>query len=192
MGDLGEAKSQQPGQPEHAIRDAVRFEQRLLLESIELQPASSALDAARVGRDACRSVERRQAREILDRLRSDALRISSQFGLRYRSLEAERASVKNRYGICDSDGNIRIRLRHAATGRPLKYSSLVSTLCHELAHLRHFNHGPRFRTLYLRMLEWARAAVIYRPGPEHSSAASVRRNPDKRKTRAAEQLSLFG
>jgi len=97
------------------------------------------------------------------RLEQDAQRICLRFRLRYRALEAERANVKSRYGVCFSDGTIRIRLRHATTGRPLKYSSLVNTLCHELAHLRHFNHGPRFQTLYGEILEWARREGIYRP-----------------------------
>jgi hypothetical protein len=66
--------------------------------------------------------------------------------------------------VCFADGTIRIRLRHAVTGRPLRYSSLVNTLCHELAHLRHFNHGLRFRRLYFEILEYARARAIYRPG----------------------------
>lgn len=103
-------------------------------------------------------------RELLTRLERDAGHLCSRFGLRYRVLEAERANVKRRYGVCFSDGTIRIRLRHAATGRALKYSSLVNTLCHELAHLRHFNHGPQFQALYGRILEYARRSGIYRPG----------------------------
>lgn len=102
-------------------------------------------------------------RELMARLEQDAQRICLRFRLRYRALEAERANVKSRYGVCFSDGTIRIRLRHATTGKPLKYSSLVNTLCHELAHLRHFNHGPRFQTLYGEILEWARREGIYRP-----------------------------
>jgi hypothetical protein len=78
--------------------------------------------------------------------------------------------VKRRLGVCFRDGTIRIRLFHARTGRPLKYSSLVDTLCHELAHLRHFNHGKRFQAFYRRILEHARRERIYRPG----TAASVR------------------
>jgi len=105
-----------------------------------------------------------EAREILGRLNRDAERIAARFALRYQSIEAERANVKSRYGICYADGRIKIRLRHATTGRPLRYSSLVSTLCHELAHLRHFDHGPRFRAFYQRVLEWARSEGIYRPG----------------------------
>ncbi len=103
-------------------------------------------------------------------LEKDAQRICTRFGLRYRVLEAERANVKRRYGVCFSDGTIRIRLRHATTGKPLKYSSLVSTLCHELAHLRHFNHGQRFQSFYGQLLAWARRERIYRPGNRRDAA----------------------
>ena len=85
--------------------------------------------------------------------------------MRYRTIEPERPHVRRRLGVCYADGTIRIRLFHARTGRPLKYSSLVDTLCHELAHLRHFNHGRRFQALYRRILEHARRAQIYNPGP---------------------------
>ena len=102
-------------------------------------------------------------RALLARLERDALQLCSRFGLRYRVLEAERANVKRRYGVCFSDGTIRIRLRHAATARPLKYSSLVNTLCHELAHLKHFNHGLHFQAFYAQILKCARREGIYRP-----------------------------
>jgi predicted metal-dependent hydrolase len=115
-------------------------------------------------------VERREARRLIERLNRDAEVIARRFGLRFRSIEAERANVTTRYGICYDDGVIKIRLRHAVSGRPLKYSSLVNTLCHELAHLRHFNHGPRFKAFYLGLLEYARAEGLYRPGPDRSSA----------------------
>ena len=110
-------------------------------------------------------MDRRSARQLLERLNRDAERIAAAFGLRYRAIEAERAHVKRRYGVCYSDGTIRIRLRHATSDRPLKYSSLISTLCHELAHLRHFHHGPSFRRYNARILAWARTHGIYRPGP---------------------------
>ena len=141
------------------------------------------------------------------RLERDARRICARFGLRYRVLEAERANVKRRYGICYSDGTIKIRLRHANTGRPLKYSSLVNTLCHELAHLRHFNHGEVFQQFYDRLLEWSRSAGIYRPGrtqraPDDSVVPQLRgqRRPPapvlilapRPEHTAPEQLRLFG
>lgn len=106
---------------------------------------------------------------LLQSLVRDAERIAGQFGLRYKSIDAERANVTSRYGVCFADGAIRIRLRHAVTGRPLKYSSLVNTLCHELAHLRHFDHGPRFKAFYFELIAFARSRGIYRPGPVRAS-----------------------
>ncbi len=114
---------------------------------------------------------------ILERLNRDAERIAAHFGLRYTSIQAERANVRNRYGVCYSDGSIRIRLWHVVTRRPLKYSSLVNTLCHELAHLRHFNHGPRFRFFYEQILEYARAQGIYRPGRRGALASGLATAP---------------
>jgi len=152
-------------------------------------------------------VDRREKRELLERLRADGHRIALRFGLRYRAIEAERANVKRRYGVCFSDGEIRIRLAHARTGEPLRYSSLVNTLCHELAHLRHFHHGDCFKQFYLALLAWARAEGIYRPAlpgapdasgsPCRAAAASLptARPPRGRKTGppsgAPEQLGLF-
>jgi hypothetical protein len=158
---------------------------------------------------------RNQSRELTARLNRDAERIAAYFGLRYRCIEAEHANVKRRYGVCYSDGTIRIRLRHATSGKPLKYSSLVNTLCHELAHLQHFNHGLRFREFYGQILEWSRAERIYQPrGPApvslhprgEASATSDRRAiapiPPERSvveeglvagvSTEGEQLSLFG
>lgn len=148
-------------------------------------------------------MDRATARRLIERLNADAERIARRFGLRYRSIAAERADVRSRYGVCYADGAIRIRLRHARTGRPLKYSSLVNTLCHELAHLRHFHHGPRFRAFYLEILEHARVQGIYRPGrPLRSTLPFAPPPPARRaaaapRTRAAArsgptQLSLFG
>jgi hypothetical protein len=132
---------------------------------------------------------------LMESLNRDAERIALQFGLRYKSIGAERANVTRRYGVCFSDGVIRIRLRHAVTGRPLKYSSLVNTLCHELAHLRHFNHGPRFKIFYFELLEFARVRGIYCPGrpelvqPAQRPPAAHR----ERETRSVlpQQLVLF-
>ncbi len=98
------------------------------------------------------------------RLRLDADRIARHFRLAYQEISPEKANVKRRYGVCYSDGRIFVRLRHAKTGEALKYSSLVNTVCHEMAHLRHFNHGPRFKAFYLEIVDYARREGIYRPG----------------------------
>ena len=122
-------------------------------------------------------MDERLAYGLMERLNADAQRIAHRFGLRYREIAAERANVKRRYGVCYADGSIRIRLRHTLTGRSLKYSSLVNTLCHELAHLRHFDHGLRFRAFYGELLDYARREGIYRPGrtpPELEADAQLR------------------
>jgi hypothetical protein len=121
--------------------------------------------------------------EILAQLNRDAAALAAHFALRYRAIEAERPRVKRRYGVCYADGTIRIRLAHAASGKPLKYSSLVNTLCHELAHLRHFNHGARFRRFYGEILEHARAVGIYRPGFESAALPRLTAAPGLRLVR---------
>lgn len=133
--------------------------------------------------------------ELMACLNRDAAVIAARFGLRYRAIEPERPRVKRRYGVCYRDGTIRIRLAHVVSGKPLLYSSLVATLCHELAHLRHFDHGPRFRSFNQRVLEWARQAGIYRPRVERETQrAAPAQQVAARAARSAEaprQLTLF-
>jgi hypothetical protein len=70
----------------------------------------------------------------------------------------------------------------------------VNTLCHELAHLRHFNHGARFKAFYFELLDFARARGIYRPGSVPAPAPV--RKPARRAAPADPggplQLGLFG
>jgi predicted metal-dependent hydrolase len=127
--------------------------------------------------------------ELMVRLNRDAAVIATHFGLRYRVIEAESPRVRRRYGVCYRDGTIRIRLAHVVTGRPLRYSSLVATLCHELAHLRHFDHGARFRGFNQRILEWARSTGIYRPRMEPTPRTRAPAPPPRP---APRQLTLFG
>jgi predicted metal-dependent hydrolase len=144
-------------------------------------------------------MDERLTQSLMQRLNADAERIARRFGLRYKDISAERAGVKRRYGICFADGSIRIRLRHTLTGRSLKYSSLVNTLCHELAHLRHFNHGLRFRAFYAQLLEYARREGIYQPGCAQKSAPAApprwgeppAPRPRKRLETPDAQLTLF-
>jgi hypothetical protein len=135
---------------------------------LDLRPTAEAR-LRRLARLTPRAPSAREARveeehAVMERLRGHASRLAARFRLRYALIEAERDGVVEHYGICYRDGVIRIRLRHAVTGRLLKESSLVDTLCHELAHLRHFDHSPRFRAFYQRILEEARGAGYYRPG----------------------------
>ncbi len=106
----------------------------------------------------------------MDRLRAIGLELASRFRLAWKALEAETEGVNGHYGVCYRDGTIRIRLRHARTGRLLKESSLVDTLCHELAHLRHFDHSERFRRLHRNIQDEARRLGYYRPGSGENAA----------------------
>jgi predicted metal-dependent hydrolase len=99
--------------------------------------------------------------------------LAPRFGLVYAAIEPERDGETRHYGICYADGLIRIRLRHAVSDRLLKESSLVDTLCHELAHLRHMDHGLRFRKLHERILGEARRLGFYRPGPGEKRAVQL-------------------
>ena len=138
-------------------------------------------------------MDERLAHGLMERLNADAQRIARRFGLRYKEIAAERANVKRRYGVCFADGSIRIRLRHTLTGRSLKYSSLVNTLCHELAHLRYFNHGLRFRAFYHELLEFARREGIYQPGQPQAVLREVRVTAPAPRAQpgGATQLDLF-
>lgn len=109
----------------------------------------------------------RHARErAIERLRRHGAVLAQAFGLPLVSIDPESPRVRRRLGICYADGRIRIRLHSLRSVELLKYSAMVDTLCHELAHLRHFDHGRRFWALYRRILAYARRHGIYRPGPE--------------------------
>ncbi len=131
---------------------------------------------ARSGRGTLTERERRrdEDRETMRRLETWGAQLARRFRLRYLRLEPERDGINGHYGICYDDGLIRIRLRHARTGRLLKESSLVDTLCHELAHLRYMDHSLRFRRLYQRILAQARRLGYYRPGPAEDRPRQAR------------------
>jgi hypothetical protein len=137
---------------------------------LELRPTGQARLRALARRPLRSATERERRRDeddaTMQLLREWGADLAQSFGLRWRSLQREREGVNGHYGICYEDGVIRIRLRHATTGKLLKQSSLVDTLCHELAHLRYMDHSIRFRRLYQRILDRARALGYYRPGPE--------------------------
>jgi predicted metal-dependent hydrolase len=153
----------------------------------EVEPPPRIVSGAAKARSASKA-RRAMTREIMGRLERDAAVLTGRFGLAYRVLEPEGPRVKSRYGVCFSDGTLRIRLFHATTGQPLRYSSLIDTLCHELAHLRHFNHGQRFQSLYRRILEHARREGIYRP---RLPTPMVRRRSSRESTPRVAQLLLL-
>jgi hypothetical protein len=142
-----------------------------------MEPASRQLGMPFLGASAPRAALAPPERlSLLDRLRGDAARVAQRFALPRYTLDADEDDAVDRFGICYEDGQILVRLVHARTGRPLRYSALIDTVVHELAHLRHLDHGPGWEALYERMLAWCRHEGIYAP------AARPR----------ASQLGLFG
>ncbi len=135
-----------------------------------------------------RHEDRVESRKMMERLRKDAAAIAAEFGLQVGVMRAEKPGINHYYGVCFRDGTIHIRLRHATTGRLLRYSSLIDTVCHELAHLRHFDHSERFEALYERMLAFARAQGIYRPSRRKPPPPE----PPPEGPPEALQLPLFG
>lgn len=131
---------------------------------------------------------------LLERLRACAHLIGAPFGLAARSLEKTRRDARL-FGSCDTDGNIRIRLRSRVTGRLLSYAGLVATLCHELAHLRHFGHDAAFVRLYRALLGFARANGLSGRGarargpiagaPARAGAVAASAPPRRRRADAA-------
>lgn len=101
--------------------------------------------------------------KLLAKIRRDARRISKRFKLKYLDVTTEPPDVRDRFGSCDEDKIIRIRLYRLRDGKFFKYWNLINTLCHELAHLRHMNHRKDFKELNKTILTWARAQRIYVP-----------------------------
>lgn len=136
-----------------------------------------------------------EARErAIERLRRHAALLAEAFELPLRSIEPESARVRSRYGICYADGRIQIRVHQLRSADVLKYSVMVDTLCHELAHLRHFNHGRRFWAFYRRIRAYASRQGIYRPGAETGVAAPIpfrASQPPAEPRRSLAQLELF-
>jgi hypothetical protein len=128
---------------------------------------------------------------VMQRLRDDAIRVARVFKLPEFDLDADRADARDRYGLCFSDGRIRIRLVNVRTGHTLKYSAMIDTVVHELAHLRYMDHGPRWEALYRRMLEWCRIQGIYEPRPVGAAPKRVRKPAAAPTEPYAAQLSLF-
>jgi predicted metal-dependent hydrolase len=101
--------------------------------------------------------------QLLARIRRDARRIARHFKLRYLDITTEPPEIRDRFGSCDSDRVIRLRLYKLRDGRFFRYWNLVNTLCHEMAHLRYMDHGRNFKQLNRQILAWARVRRIYVP-----------------------------
>ncbi len=101
--------------------------------------------------------------QLLAKIKKDARKIAKRFRLRYLDIMPEAPGVRDRYGSCDEDRLIRIRLHRLRDGRFLRYWNLIHTLCHELAHIKYMDHGKNFKRLNEDILGWAKERGIYSP-----------------------------
>jgi hypothetical protein len=93
----------------------------------------------------------------------DVQPIVQHFGLRYNALKESVA--EGSLGFNRGGGSvIPLNLRQKANPMLLrKYSAVMATMIHELAHVRHMNHGSQFQALEIEIMQWARDKGIYKP-----------------------------
>ena len=86
-------------------------------------------------RDAVQSWLQRQARRIFD---ERCAHFAGRLGVRVRRISL--SSAQTRWGSASADGSVRLNWRLVHFGMP----TLDYVVAHELAHLRHMDHSPKF------------------------------------------------
>jgi len=61
------------------------------------------------------------------------------------------------FGECYDTKRIKIRLKYYKKNRDLSRNTIIDTICHELSHLAHFDHGRDFKRLYNIILSYTLA-----------------------------------
>lgn len=85
-------------------------------------------------------------------------RVAAEYGLPLRSIDGlpmPQSGMADRLGQCSHDGHIKIVFRCTVDGQwcgaPLDPDEVWDTAAHELAHLRHFNHGDAFSAFHAEL-----------------------------------------
>jgi hypothetical protein len=100
---------------------------------------------------------------VLAKVERDVRPILREFDLSYRTMKESVA--EGSLGFNRGGRTIALNVRQKRDPMKLrKYSAVMRTMIHELAHLRHMNHGPGFKAFDAELLAYARANGIYRPG----------------------------
>jgi len=101
---------------------------------------------------------------IMGRIERDVKPLAKEFGLRWKKMKesvAEGSLGFNRGG----GGVIALNVRQKKNPMKLrKYSAVMRTMIHEMAHIRFMNHRREFHDFDRELLDWARKHNIYRPG----------------------------
>jgi predicted metal-dependent hydrolase len=79
--------------------------------------------------------------ELQKKILNVALQVAAEFALPLRSIEFIKS--ENLYGQCSAEGYLRIKCEWP-DGELVPEMEVWRTLGHELAHLKHFNHGDDF------------------------------------------------
>ena len=104
-----------------------------------------------------------QVAAILAKVRRDVQPIMAAFNLSFLTLTESVA--EGSLGFNRGKRIIALNVRQKQNPMTLrKYSAIMATMIHELAHLRHMNHGPQFKMFEAELMAWARAERIYTPG----------------------------
>jgi hypothetical protein len=104
-----------------------------------------------------------QVAAILAKIRRDVQPVLKEFGLSFSTLNESVA--EGSLGFNRGQRIIALNVRQKSNPMLLrKYSAIMATMLHELAHLRHMNHGPQFKMFEAELVAWARSHGIYSPG----------------------------
>jgi predicted metal-dependent hydrolase len=92
----------------------------------------------------------------LDRLKVVASALAKEFHVRYKDVE-ELSREAEHFGECViEDRVIRVRLKVHNRNTEMKRSTVVRTLCHEMAHLIETHHTRKFKKIERLMLQLAK------------------------------------
>lgn len=93
--------------------------------------------------------------------------LAKDFGVKVRRVY-EMPNTDRRFGLCSDDKSIGIRILKYKSSKVLKNSTILDTICHELAHLVVWNHGRKHRTVLRLMLCRAYELMrLYQSSPYH-------------------------
>lgn len=96
---------------------------------------------------------RREDREVWFVVRSLVRRYAVLFGLELRKVKPlKRKHAKKMYGYCTDKGTVAIGIRDHGEKKLYNAYRIMETIAHELAHVKHWNHGPEWFALYGQIL----------------------------------------
>lgn len=72
----------------------------------------------------------------------------------FKKLAGNDKCAKNSFGYCSTDGHIRIAIRNPNTGKPVKWETVINTVCHELAHMTYQHHKRSWYILYRKYFNY--------------------------------------